>query len=139
MRFQSLDQITFLLPVPIGAVLHLTSKVVKTTRPHAGKDGEAKVHIQVVAEVEEVETGVSAAHHDSLPHLIYSALTPQLRRETNTFYFTMAKDDPAPIGRTVVPRTYNEAMTYLEAQRRLAHGAETRRLYRSEKDAGAAA
>lgn len=59
MRFQSLDQITFLLPVPIGAVLHLTSKVVKTTRPNQGRDGEAKAHIQVKAEVEEVETGVS--------------------------------------------------------------------------------
>jgi acyl-coenzyme A thioesterase 9 len=54
----------------------------------------------------------------------------QLRRETNTFYFTMAKDDYEPIGRTVVPRTYNEAMTYLEGERRLAHGSETRRLYR---------
>lgn len=61
LRFQSLDQITFRLPVPIGAVLHLTSKVVKTTRPHSGRDGEAKAHIQVKAEVEEVETGVSAA------------------------------------------------------------------------------
>ncbi len=59
MRFLSLDSIQFILPVPIGAVLHLTSKVVKTTHPHGGRDGEAKAHIQVKAEVEEMETGVS--------------------------------------------------------------------------------
>ncbi len=59
MRFLSLDQITFRLPVPIGAVLRLSSKVVHTTQPFDGPDGEAKAHIMVRAEVEEVETGVS--------------------------------------------------------------------------------
>jgi acyl-coenzyme A thioesterase 9 len=60
MRFLSLDQITFRLPVPIGAVLRLSSKVVYTTKPIPGVevDGEAKAHIMVRAEVEEVETGV---------------------------------------------------------------------------------
>ncbi|OCF38559.1 thioesterase [Kwoniella heveanensis CBS 569] len=113
MRFLSLDQITFRLPVPIGAVLRLSSKVVKTTQPHEGPDGEAKVHILVRAEVEEVETGV--------------------RRETNTFYFTMAKEDHEPIGRVVVPSTYTEAMHYLEGKRRLEVGDEMRRLYQSGK------
>ena len=63
MRFLSLDQITFRLPVPIGAVLRLTSKVVKTTRPNPedGPNGEAHAHVMVRAEVEEVETGVSEA------------------------------------------------------------------------------
>lgn len=59
LRFLSLDQINFRLPVPIGAVLRLTSKIVHTTLPHKGPDGDAKVHIMVRAEVEEVETGVS--------------------------------------------------------------------------------
>ncbi|EIW72760.1 hypothetical protein TREMEDRAFT_36912 [Tremella mesenterica DSM 1558] len=109
MRFLSLDEITFRLPVPIGAVLRLTSKVVHTTMPHGGPDGEAKVHIMVRAEVEEVETGA--------------------RSETNTFFFTMAKEDKNPIGRTVVPSTYAEAMHYLEGTRRLEVGDEMRRLY----------
>lgn len=61
MRFLSLDQITFRLPVPIGAVLRLSSKVVHTTRPDQSPDGDAKVHIMVRAEVEEVETGVCHA------------------------------------------------------------------------------
>lgn len=61
MRFLALDQITFRLPVPIGAVLRLTSKIVKTTRPTQGaiSDEEVKVHIMVRAEVEDVKTGVS--------------------------------------------------------------------------------
>ena len=59
MRFLSLDEITFRLPVPIGAVLRLTSKVVHTSQPE-GPDDEAKAHVMVRAEVEEVETGVSA-------------------------------------------------------------------------------
>jgi acyl-coenzyme A thioesterase 9 len=58
LRFLSLDQITIRLPVPIGAVLRLSSKVVHTTQPHDGPHGEARVHIMVRAEVEEVETGV---------------------------------------------------------------------------------
>ncbi|WWC86043.1 uncharacterized protein L201_000914 [Kwoniella dendrophila CBS 6074] len=112
MRFQALDQITFRLPVPIGAVLRLSSKVVKTTRPRDGPDGEAKAHIVVRAEVEEVDTGV--------------------RRETNTFFFTMAKEDDQPIGRTVIPSTYQEAMQYLEGERRLHVGNEMRSLYRGK-------
>ncbi|KAL1406182.1 hypothetical protein Q8F55_007870 [Vanrija albida] len=111
MHFLSLDQITFRLPVPIGAVLRLTSKVIKTTPPLDGPDGEARAHIRVRAEVEEVETG--------------------LRRETNTFYFTMAKNDRKPIGRTVVPNTYKEAMEYLEGDRRLDIGEQVRKLYRA--------
>jgi acyl-coenzyme A thioesterase 9 len=62
MRFLSLDQITFRLPVPVGAVLRLTSKVVHTTRPEETPDGEAKAHIMVRAEVEEIDTGVSEFH-----------------------------------------------------------------------------
>ncbi|KAK6905490.1 hypothetical protein I203_106319 [Kwoniella mangroviensis CBS 8507] len=113
MRFLALDQITFRLPVPIGAVLRLSSKVVKTTKPQDGPDGKAKVHIMVTAEVEEVDTGV--------------------RRETNTFFFTMAKEDDKPIGRTVIPSTYSEAMHYLEGKRRLEVGDEMRRLYQAGK------
>ncbi len=48
---------------------------------------------------------------------------------TNTFFFTMAMEDHSPIGHTVVPSTYAEAMHYLEGQRRLVTGDEMRRLY----------
>ncbi|OXC70916.1 hypothetical protein AYX13_00333 [Cryptococcus neoformans] len=113
LRFLALDQITFRLPVPIGAVLRLSSKIVHTTQPHEGPDGEAKVHVMVKAEVEEVETGT--------------------RRETNTFFFTMAKGGRQPLGRTVVPTTYNDAMFYLEGKRRVQVGNEMRKLYLGER------
>jgi acyl-coenzyme A thioesterase 9 len=60
LRFQSLDQIVFRLPVPIGAIVRLTSKVLKTTKPTDEVDGEAKAHIMVKAEVQDVKTGVGA-------------------------------------------------------------------------------
>ncbi|BEJ10381.1 hypothetical protein CcaverHIS641_0704160 [Cutaneotrichosporon cavernicola] len=109
MRFQSLDQIVFRLPVPIGAIVRLTSKVLKTTKPTDEFDNEAKAHIMVKAEVEDVETGD--------------------RQETNTFYFTMKKPRGKVIGRTVVPSTYYETMQYLEGSRRLEVGDEVRKLY----------
>jgi acyl-coenzyme A thioesterase 9 len=43
----------------------------------------------------------------------------------------MAMEDHQPIGRTVVPETYSEAMAYLEGKRRLAIGDEMRRLYQA--------
>jgi len=70
LRFLSLDQITFRLPVPIGAVLRLSSKVVHTTQPHQGPHGEARVHIMVRAEVEEVGTGVSGIRHNLYLYLV---------------------------------------------------------------------
>lgn len=41
----------------------------------------------------------------------------------------MAMEDHDPIGKTVVPDTYAEAMDYLEGKRRLEVGNEMRRLY----------
>lgn len=43
----------------------------------------------------------------------------------------MAMEDHAPIGRTVIPQTYAEAMHYLEGKRRLGMGEEMRELYQS--------
>jgi acyl-coenzyme A thioesterase 9 len=79
----------------------------------------------VRAEVEEVETGVSLSGMDDL--LLADGV--QLRRETNTFFFTMAKEDHEPIGKMVIPQTYSESMHYLEGKRRLQVGDEMRKLY----------
>lgn len=160
MHFLSLDQITFRLPVPIGAVLRLTSKILATTQPEA-PTGEAKVHIRVRAEVEDVETGVSQGGRGSRLEARPQAVAveeshrllqpdaarctplppadPQVRRETNSFYFTMAKNTTAPLGRVVVPTTYKESMEWLEGQRRLDVGDEMRRLYMSGSLAASAA
>lgn len=83
MRFQSLDQIVFRLPVPIGAIVRLTSKVLKTTLPTDEPNGEAKAHIMVKAEVQDVETGVSVAqlHGSSLSVLCHHPGSQLVLRE----------------------------------------------------------
>lgn len=96
--------------MPIGAILWLKSKVVYCEEPTGGPYGEGKIHIIVKAEVEDVATGS--------------------RNETNTFYFTMVKDNMEPLKKIVVPKTYEEAMQYLEGERRIDVGDEVRRLYR---------
>ena len=58
------------------------------------------------------------------------ALTQQSRRETNIFFFTMATEDGEPLGKTVVPASYSEAMHYLEGKRRIEVGDEMRALYK---------
>lgn len=110
-RFLALDKIEFKLPVPIGAILWLKSKVVYCEEPTGGPYGEAKMHIIVKAEVEDVKTGS--------------------RNETNTFYFTMVKDNMENLKKIVVPDTYIEAMQFLEGERRIEVGDEVRRLYQA--------
>lgn len=69
------------------------------------------MHIIVRAEVEDVKTGS--------------------RNETNTFFFTMVKDNMENLKKIVVPETYAEAMQYLEGERRIEIGDEVRRLYQA--------
>jgi acyl-coenzyme A thioesterase 9 len=59
----------------------------------------------------------------------WQLIQEQIRRETNTFFFTMAKEDHEPIGKMVIPQTYSESMHYLEGKRRLQVGDEMRTLY----------
>ena len=60
---------------------------------------------------------------------LFWLIKAQVRRETNTFFFTMAKEDHEPIGKMVIPQTYSESMHYLEGKRRLELGDEMRALY----------
>lgn len=62
-------------------------------------------------------------------HHVQSADNRQIRRETNTFFFTCAAEDNEPIGKMVIPQTYSESMHYLEGKRRLEVGQEMRKLY----------
>jgi len=45
----------------------------------------------------------------------------------------MAKEDDQPLGKSVVPSSYAEAMHYLEGKRRLEMGNEMRRLYQDSQ------
>lgn len=91
-------------------MLRLTSKIVKTSRPDEGEE-LAKCHVMVKAEVEDYSSGE--------------------RKETNTFSFTLAKHDKTPLGRTVVPESYLDAMNWLEGKRRLDVGGSMRQLYQN--------
>lgn len=66
-------------------------------------------------------------------HVSVEAATVELhtgeKRITNTFHFTFSAD--RALERTVLPRTYRQAMQWIEAQRRRAVGIEVRKTYQS--------
>ncbi|KNE61261.1 hypothetical protein AMAG_07004 [Allomyces macrogynus ATCC 38327] len=98
-RFLAMDDITFRKPVPIGSILHFTAKVVYSRA--------RSFQVQVTADVVDPATGQ--------------------RDTTNTFMLTFgagAKDGEVP---TVMPRTYEESMLYLDGKRRWETGYEMAR------------
>lgn len=106
-RFLSLDGICFARPVPIGSVLRLTSHIVHST---SSQQFPTLVHALVQANVVDVKTGSE--------------------QTTNDFRFTWCREEGAPLKRQVVPKTYQEAMYWLDAKRALEMGAEIRGLRR---------
>ncbi|KAJ7141865.1 Thioesterase/thiol ester dehydrase-isomerase [Mycena crocata] len=106
-RFLSLDGISFAQPVPIGSILRLTSYILHST---SSAEFPMIVHVAVTANVVDVQTG---SEHT-----------------TNEFRFTWCRDDAAASvpRRKVVPKTYQEAMLWLEGRRALEMGEEIRGL-----------
>ncbi|KAI0316952.1 Thioesterase/thiol ester dehydrase-isomerase [Amylostereum chailletii] len=103
-RFLSLDSISFARPVPIGSILRLTSSILHTT---TDEEGHPVVHVRVKADVVNVESGIE--------------------QMTNDFRFTWCAQGGG-IPRKVVPKTYREAMLWLEGRRALEVGAAIRGL-----------
>ncbi|KAI0049730.1 Thioesterase/thiol ester dehydrase-isomerase [Auriscalpium vulgare] len=99
-RFLSLDKISFARPVPIGSILRLTSEILHTT---SSEQFPSIVHVRVKANVVDVEKGTEEM--------------------TNDFRFTWCTDEGTPMARRVVPRTYRDAMLWLEGRRALEMGA----------------
>ncbi|KAF7297175.1 hypothetical protein MIND_00950600 [Mycena indigotica] len=114
-RFLSLDGIRFRQPVPIGSILRLTSHVLHSTH---SAEFPLIVHIGVIANVVDVDTGEE--------------------RTTNEFRFTWCRDDPADKvpKRKIVPRTYKEAMLWLEGKRALELADEIRGLRTKDAASG---
>lgn len=110
LRFLSLDGITFRLPVPIGSALRLTSTICHTT---TDEQHRALVNVWVQANVIDSQTGDE--------------------QTTNNFYFTWCREDGEDLKRTVVPKTYQEAMQWLEGKRAVELGAEIRGLRRASE------
>ncbi|KAN0080039.1 HotDog domain containing protein [Tylopilus felleus] len=101
--FLSLDNISFRKPVNIGSILRLESQILNTSHP--GKL-PAAVHVRVQANVIDVQTGQEET--------------------TNDFRFTFAQDDSHHGMPRIVPRTYQEAMLWLEGKRALEMGRQIR-------------
>jgi acyl-coenzyme A thioesterase 9 len=55
----------------------------------------------------------------------------QSRETTNSFFFSFASENREPLAKLVVPKTYQEAMAYIEGARRLEVGGALRRHYKS--------
>ncbi|KAJ9117856.1 hypothetical protein QFC20_000136 [Naganishia adeliensis] len=121
LRFLALDQIIFSLPVPIGAVVRMKAVTVTSTRPKTKEElsdgleltsaGNAKVHVVVTAQIQDLAKGS--------------------RETTNSFFFSFASENREPLAKLVVPKTYQEAMAYIEGARRLEVGGALRRHYKS--------
>ncbi|KAJ7482314.1 Thioesterase/thiol ester dehydrase-isomerase [Mycena galericulata] len=111
-RFLSLDGISFAQPVPIGSILRLTSYVLHST---SSAEFPMIVHVAVTANVVDVETGNE--------------------HTTNEFRFTWCCDGKSAgsVGRKVVPKTYKEAMLWLEGKRALEMSDEIRGLRTSRR------
>ncbi|KAI0370883.1 Thioesterase/thiol ester dehydrase-isomerase [Pilatotrama ljubarskyi] len=103
--FLSLDGISFARPVPIGSLLRLTSYIVHSS---SSESYPALVHVWVHADVVNLETGTE--------------------QRTNDFRFTWCRESGPPLSRMVVPKTYGEAMQWLEGRRALEMGSEIRKL-----------
>jgi len=107
-RFLSLDGISFARPVPIGSILRLRSCIIHTA---STSEQPVIVHVGVKANVVDVKTGSE--------------------QTTNDFRFTWCQD-PEEVTtsppRQVVPKTYKEAMLWLEGKRALELGSEIRGL-----------
>ncbi|SCZ92638.1 BZ3500_MvSof-1268-A1-R1_Chr5-2g08056 [Microbotryum saponariae] len=106
-HFIALDEIRFALPVEIGSLLLLDSKV--TYSPIRGT--HKSFHVSVEAATTDLFTVE--------------------RRVTNTFHFTFASD--RPLARHVLPKTYLDAISWLDAQRRREEGIAVRKAYDSEE------
>ncbi|PPQ69355.1 hypothetical protein CVT25_004747 [Psilocybe cyanescens] len=106
-RFLSLDGISFARPVPIGSILRLRSQILYTA---SSAQYPILVHVGVKANVVDVKTGQE--------------------QTTNDFRFTWCQDTEtaSPDLRKVVPKTYKEAMLWLEGKRAIELGAEIRGL-----------
>ncbi|KAM0751769.1 hypothetical protein T439DRAFT_324959 [Meredithblackwellia eburnea MCA 4105] len=103
--FIALDELHFALPVELGSLLTLDSRV--TYNPMVGD--HKSFHVAVEAGTTNLQSGE--------------------RKITNTFHFTFASDKA--LDRHVLPRSYKQAMMWLDARRRRELGISVRREYES--------
>jgi acyl-coenzyme A thioesterase 9 len=111
-KFLSLDATEFLYPVEIGQILTFDAVTVYSPGP------SSKVYsVEVTAKMLNPNTsgGLTARANGK------GAGTDKDGGVTNTFAFTFHSDEPDKTPR-LLPRTYSDAMKFLEAQRRVTYG-----------------
>ncbi|SPO39317.1 related to acyl-coa thioester hydrolase [Pseudozyma flocculosa] len=125
-QFLSLDALSFHAPVPIGAILRLSSQVTYSDESGDAANGKhAVAGVSVLAEVVNLETGVGSRSNTNDLTFRPSRLLLRHRRPRQ-FHFSF---DVGPPTRRVMPQTYKEAMEWIEGKRRVELGHEMRALY----------
>ncbi|CAG8543604.1 4356_t:CDS:2 [Dentiscutata erythropus] len=101
--FLALDEISFRKSVPIGSILKMSSQIVCSPGPP-----HKRFQIAVTADVIDIEN--------------------EKRETTNVFHFTFTSNNLVD-ARRVIPKTYDEALKYIEGRRRRNVGLKLRKLY----------
>ena len=109
-KFLSLDALSFHLPVSIGAILSLTSRITYTSgsTPVSKEQNDqtsSVASVVVLAEVVDTKTGE--------------------KKRSNTFHFSF---DFGPDAKKVLPESYRDSIAFLEGKRRIDLGNELRRI-----------
>lgn len=109
-KFLSLDALSFHLPVSIGAILSLTSRITYTSGstpyPTTEQNEQSSIaSVVVLAEVVDTKTGE--------------------KKRSNTFHFSF---DFGPDAKKVLPESYRDSIAFLEGKRRVDLGNELRRI-----------
>lgn len=132
-KFLAMSDVVFLLPVEVGHMLTFDAEV-----DYAPGPGSKTYGVSVTATMRNPSSHVpeleatAAAGGDGKPRLDGGNSAPEPAAAaasagnatiTNTFHFTFYSDRPASTPR-VYPRTYEDAMRYIEGSRRSAYGSE---------------
>lgn len=136
-QFLSLDALSFHAPVPIGAMLQLSSQIAYTSEPGQHPHNHTIAGVTVLAEVVDLESGErkksntvsnTTSSFTCGVHIIdISSLPFQF---VSQFHFSF---DLGQTTHQVLPQTYKEAMEFIEGKRRVELGAEMRRLYQGDR------
>lgn len=107
LRFLALDQIIFSRPVPIGAVVRMKAVTVTSTRPKTDEEladglqltsaGNAKVHVVVTAQIQDVAKGVSLCKvQRNAAHIFFALFSLERRRTASSFHSLVKTESLLP-------------------------------------------
>ncbi|KAJ3894452.1 Thioesterase/thiol ester dehydrase-isomerase [Lentinula edodes] len=121
-RFLGLDEISFKLPVPIGSILRLNSVILYDDFLRQREENGETNHVGVKANVVDIKTGTEKTTNEF--RFTWRGEEKLFARGTTE---SMESQKSVKV-RRVVPKTYREAMLWLEARRAVTVGDEIREL-----------